>query len=193
MQRFLQQRLDDANRTFRPHLISRLTITLGDEYQGVFRTPQRALMAAFDIAEALSPIRLHHGLGIGGLSTPIDAKNPGRMDGPCFHHARAALQQSRRQKSWLTVSGISQPEDELVSSTLGLWGRVRESWTGRQREVVQAVQATEDQRKAAHDLHVSPPTVTRVLKAARYHELARAKTALIAFLGKPLPTEEASP
>ncbi|HEX9817005.1 MAG TPA: SatD family protein [Candidatus Thermoplasmatota archaeon] len=182
LQQVFAHELIVANQDFGRHLISRLCITVGDEYQGVFDRPEAAFRAALQIAEALYPMQLHHGIGIGTIATAIDRDYPGRMDGPAFHHARAALEQGRRQKAMFTFSGLDPSTDELLAATASLWQDIRGSRTQRQREVIDTVEKSRDQKAAAARLDVTPQSVADVLQAARYHELNRLKAALVAFL-----------
>lgn len=193
LQRRLDQVFEAAAETFGRSIVSGPAITLGDEYQAVFRTGEAAYRAALHFALELRPLKLHQGIGLGRISTSIDADSPGRMDGPAFHHARAAIERSRHHKTWLTFEGLGQADDELVSATLELWGRVRDSWTERQREVVEAVERAPDQKTAARHLRVTPPTVTEVLQAAKYHELNRVKAAVLAFLDCPMAPPRRGP
>src|SRR5438552_5075102 len=70
-QRRLGKALDQTSGTAR-HLASPYTITLGDEFQAVYRKADRLFADAFDIMAEIHPVRIRIAFGIGGLTTRIN-------------------------------------------------------------------------------------------------------------------------
>ena len=91
LQRQLEAALRDANTAFAGELAVPLSITLGDEWQGLLRSVEAALRLDFALRRALHPVRLRSGLGAGALTSELRERTA-LMDGPCFHRSRAALQ-----------------------------------------------------------------------------------------------------
>src|SRR6218665_467049 len=74
-----------------PSLASPYTITLGDEFQAVYRNADRLFADIFTIWRDLDPAKVRFAVGVGELSTSINPKQALGMDGPAFHHARDAI------------------------------------------------------------------------------------------------------
>ena len=86
---------------------ARLDLAAGDEIQGLFRRPEAAVRVVTALADALAPERLAVGLGRGALTTDPSPR-VSEMDGPCFHHARAALEGARKDDAWVGVKGFGE-------------------------------------------------------------------------------------
>jgi hypothetical protein len=198
----LQDRLRKAVRSWRgtslPAVASGPEITAGDEVQLLLGIPKAgrsaselALAFLADLSEALRPARVVAGLGVGPLSTALRDR-VGENDGPCFHHAREALDAAKREGRIAVVRGLDEAPQDAVNALLRLAGDLRRDWTDRQREVVALLQTAEYRKDVARKLGVSPSVVTEVLGAARYdaiNEAERAASALLAHeLGAPKGT-----
>ncbi len=161
-------------------ILSALSITSGDEIQGLFRGPERAIAIVERMTRLMYPVRMVFGLGRGEVSTAIDPENPGRTDGPCFHNARNALQQARDEyQGHLAFEGFGAGGIHL-SNQADLIHFIESRWTPRQREFINALEdgvqvgsihGTGSQRHVAAYFHVSPPTVSESLKAAGYQRV----------------------
>ena len=119
-------------------LATRLALTGGDEFQGVFREPAAAVLVVREVSERLHPHRVRFGLGRGPLATRL-ADHPAEMDGPAFHRARAAIEEAKTGRVLLVAAGFGDPWDETLTALFRLVGTVRERWTDRQLEYVRAV------------------------------------------------------
>ena len=84
------------NKRHKKHLISPLTITLGDEFQGIPESISSALEIIFDLEEMLIQqhftFRLRYSLGQGVIDTPINTKVAYGMLGSGLTQAREALE-----------------------------------------------------------------------------------------------------
>ena len=67
----LESALRDANAAFAGELVVPLSITLGDEWQGLLRSVDAALRLDVSLRRALHPVRLRSGLGTGPLTSEI--------------------------------------------------------------------------------------------------------------------------
>jgi hypothetical protein len=73
-------------------LAAPIAITLGDEWQVVTRRPSECYNFVHEFQQILwnDGINLYAGIGLGTLTTPEDP-DIRKMDGPCFHFAREAV------------------------------------------------------------------------------------------------------
>ena len=76
-------------------LLSRFTITLGDEVQAVYGAADGLVDHALYYMGGVSPVPMRFAIGVGPLSTPINRKQAIGMDGPAFHAARDGLERQK--------------------------------------------------------------------------------------------------
>ncbi len=121
-----------------PPLLSRLAITGGDGFQGVFRRPAAIVAVVRAISEGLWPRKVRFGLGWGRLATGV-SEHPAEMDGQAFHRAREAIEEARRGRVFLVARGFGNPWDEVLTALHHLAGTVRDTWTANRLAKIRAV------------------------------------------------------
>ncbi len=177
-QQLFFQALDTVNGEFRTHLVSRLTVTLGDEFQGVLGTPVPSFRMIARIQDLLRPVPLRFGVGLGEIVTEVRPEAVG-MDGPAFHRAREALEEARELGgSRVRIRGGQGSFAVVVNALLGLMWLQRERWSPEQRRVVELVTGGLSQRKVARRLAMTESNVSQLLKRARLLEMREADQAL---------------
>lgn len=166
------RREDGKTRLFAP--TSGPTITTGDEFQALFDTPTGVEPFVLDVTEAMHPIKLRFGIGLGSLDTELKEEAIG-MDGPCFHEARDALNLSKEQDAWVRVQGFGRRFDPSLNGVLDLIEAVREDWTDRQREFAFAYRELGVQQAVAERFGMAKSTVSESLAGARAREVRAAE------------------
>lgn len=129
--------VDEANVRFATSLASPLTITLGDEFQGL----ATGLSAGFAIASHLRYVLLSQGvacrfaLGLTRIETPVSRERAWNLMGPGLAETRAKLGEKRRPHAYrFHLPG--EPLYETLLEAVGLALTVIETdWTERQREI----------------------------------------------------------
>lgn len=76
----LKRKLTSINEKNRS-LLSPLTITLGDEFQGLYKNADEIFFNIYDILLAIYPVKVRFSLGVGEISTVINKENAIGMDG----------------------------------------------------------------------------------------------------------------
>ena len=166
VQRDLRSVLDGLNEALKKQLTAPLRLTAGDEVQGLTRSPEVLVDIMVGIADALFPVQVAWGMGLGPLSTEL-VEDVSLIDGPCFHRAREAVQEAKRSSRWLRVLGTEPATGRAVAGLMNLVGALRSDWTPRQAEVVRAARGRLQIEVAeAFDVHAS--TISRTLGAAHY-------------------------
>lgn len=93
LQRTLKKNINNFNKTYRDIIPVPAEITLGDEWQVLTNQPFKLYQIVEEFQHIFWPdnISLYAGMGIGLISTTLsqDIRN---IDGPCFHHARKAIE-----------------------------------------------------------------------------------------------------
>jgi hypothetical protein len=176
VQRELESALASVNLALGPALAAPLSLTAGDEIQGLFREPGAVVDAVVAVGDAVFPARLIHGLGLGTLATDL-GPDPALLDGPCFHRAREAVVEARGEGSWLVARGLREPGDVVVSALFRLLGELRSRWTDIQAEHVRHARGRA-QKEVAERLGKAESTVSESLKAAGFHAVLEGERAV---------------
>ena len=117
-------------------IVSPLTITLGDEFQAVYKDMAALLADSWSIMAELHPVRVRFSIGIGDIYTPINSEQALGMDGPAFHSARDGMDEIKESGSTYSISLGSvenQPETSrslvaLVNHSLMFLSSEMENW-----------------------------------------------------------------
>lgn len=83
--------LKEANRTFHASLACPFIITLGDEWQGLFKYPSNYTEVIDFFRSRLKEVEFYCGIGIGEVSIHDFELTVNQLDGPSFHNARQAV------------------------------------------------------------------------------------------------------
>jgi hypothetical protein len=162
----LETALGSANEEFRADLVVPLSITLGDEWQGLALSAAAAYRIDFRLRRSLHPLRVRSGVGLGGVTTP-QRERTALMDGPCFHRSRKALVMAKKRRGPGTLLASGQPElDEFVNALELLLHDVIEDWTARQYDSVMAFLDRGSETAAAQALGVAQPTLHKSVASA---------------------------
>ena len=87
----LQAALDQVNKKYADQIAANFLITLGDEFQGILQEPGCLMPILSDIADAIRPVQVRFGVGIGELTTEVNRNAAIGADGPAFYRARSAI------------------------------------------------------------------------------------------------------
>jgi hypothetical protein len=110
-------------------LYSPYTITLGDEFQAVYRTPDLIFTDIWKIIEVLYPHRARFSVGIDILTTQINPHKAIGMDGPGFYLARDGIDNLKKYSR--TIIQFYSPHIEnlsLINRYLTLLSGISEKW-----------------------------------------------------------------
>ncbi len=106
-QETLEKSLESINGESSASLISPFTITLGDEFQAVYRDFSCVFGHVVKILYDCYPLRIRFALGYGEVVTRINPVAAIGMDGPGFYAARDLLESLKSKKT--TVFGLRMP------------------------------------------------------------------------------------
>ncbi len=173
----LADALEEANQALALHQAARLVITVGDEFQGLFRAPAAVLDLLTFLDQRLPEIKIRFGLGWGTLSTARLAEAIG-MDGPCFHAARDALKLAKDEERWVAVNGFGSEHDKALNGIFSLLGSVRAQWTAIQAATVAEMRTAETQKEVAERRGVATSTIHKALQGALYGPVREAEESL---------------
>jgi hypothetical protein len=97
VQRKVQRALDDINEALPS--VQPLEVTIGDEFQGAYRTVSDAVRASLLVRLALLPsIDTRYGIGTGAVTVFDGTRSPISQDGPAWWAAREAIKRIHWQQ-----------------------------------------------------------------------------------------------
>lgn len=136
--------LERVNKAYREVLASSFTVTLGDEFQALFKSPSKMFQALDEISFTLYPVRVRYGIGIGEISTEINPELSIGADGPAYWNAREAIQTVHRNNDYgrSNIHVISNYQNEalpLVNELLKASAMIANGWRSTQVEVMRAL------------------------------------------------------
>ncbi len=190
VQQQLKAALTAVNAKYSHAIASDFMITLGDEFQGLLHHGAEVMNLVDELAQAIQPVQLRFGLGVGGVDTAIDRALSVGADGPAYHRARAGvdtIKKADRRKKFATGSVVltsDNPDcDALVNALLAVCDYQKSKWWQRQREVISAyTQNGHNQKQAAASLAISQSGVSHSLSASGYYAYEQAMRQLNATI-----------
>lgn len=173
--RAFNKAVDSANENHAAQIASPLTITLGDEFQGLLRT----LVHAWDVAVTLriqllvANVSCRFVIGAAELETPLNTKQAWNMMGGGLSAARDKLNDKRSSSAYR----FSLPGEPVVESLMdGLGDALTETeldWTSTQlRYYSKSRESKTTTAELAAELGITARSLYKVLHAARaeFHE-----------------------
>lgn len=161
--------------------ISPLTITLGDEFQGVYRAMEHAARAARDMRFDLMDqgIDCRFVIGRVRIDTPLNPERAWNMMGPGLSDARDILNAKAAGLTY-RFSLPDQPELAKLLDALGAGLSVIErSWTEIQRRDIQALLDGTSVEEVAQNRNVKIRAIYKSRKGGEYDAYARQWQAIL--------------
>jgi len=178
---------------------SPLTVTLGDEFQGVVASAEAAMRIVFALdalcLEADPPIDLHYVILEGGIETPINPDIAHGMLGPGLTRARQLLTEKPTQKRRRTRCTIELGDVTLTAAAadilLALEGLLAR-WNDVERPYAAVLLEEPDDSVAADRLDRDRTSVYRRRRTLLVEEYRALQSALLTILDRGLasPSEE---
>lgn len=163
------------NDLYKEKIAAELTVTLEDEYQGLFYDAN----IAFEVITYLQvkySFNFRYGIGIGKLYTNLNDISIG-MDGPTWWKAREALDSLKKTKRKIQILGINNKNfEEIINNSLVfIWNKIGR-WTREQKKVLEQIIYTYGlnnqfkQIEFANKYKIDPTKVSRMLKSTMYFD-----------------------
>lgn len=130
-----------ANTQFGPQIVSPLTITLGDEFQGIVNNAETLLRLMFFLDEQIIaqqlPFALRYALVYGRIDTPINTQIAYEMYGPGLTRAREALKETKDKGGHYFVQ-LQTGVDPQLQLCLKLYQAIKTDWKFSEFKIVSA-------------------------------------------------------
>jgi hypothetical protein len=172
-----------VNQRNRKQILSPLTITLGDEFQGVIGNLRAALNVVLDLEEltlsAARPFRLRYALVEGEIQTPINRDIAHGMLGPGLTEARQRLGDMKSTRSRFDVEIEDKDRGEDLRLLFTVFQGIRDQWTQAQLKIVAAFIKFGDYKKVAAKLKRDPTAAWRRKKSLMIEEFEAVKKLIL--------------
>lgn len=173
LQSALKDALNEINRESKRALASPYTITLGDEFQAVYKSCGTVFRDIFRILWALHPIKLRFAVSYGALATAINEKRALGMDGPAFHAARAEIENMKKRQRYqrakpdatrIVLLGDKVRDRELANRALKLFTNDLNDWNTTAFACFMRLLDDEDVLSVTETLGITRRTVYKAIK-----------------------------
>jgi hypothetical protein len=163
--------VDRANLDHADALASPLTITLGDEFQGLVRNLATAAKIVRELRWSLleQDVPCRFAIGRVALATPVNPERAWNMMGPGLAETRQRLQDKRDPNAYR----FSLPGDPVAQRLLDAVGlaltAIETDWTGRQRDVaIDSLRSGARGQALVRPSGVSAGVFYKIRRAARF-------------------------
>jgi hypothetical protein len=185
LQRRMMGALQGLNSRFSQALAAKFLITVGDEFQGLFRDPSVIPQVIRLLEISIPDVDLRVGVGRGSLDTDVQEYAIG-MDGPAWHAARTAIDDAKAHRRLGGVFlGFGERDDLTLNGFARVLHHLRARLTARQRELLEALLAAGTQREIAALAGVSKQAVSKQARAAGWEAHREAEAAWQFVLAHP--------
>ena len=182
LQKKLEAVLFHMNNRFETYLASRLTLTLGDEFQALFTLDAPIFQIIDSLRQDLKPAQLRFGIGLGKIVTDIDPLQSIGADGPAYWNARAAINLVHQKNDYgntqLYFSSGKKEEDFQINALLAAGEAIK------LRGLLKLSIYSEDfsQQELAQALSLNPSALSKRLKSSSIRVYLRSRAAALAAI-----------
>lgn len=188
IQEELKTILNYINNEYNDCIESNLTITLGDEFQGLFNEAS-CLVEIIDYITNNLNVEIRFGIGVGEITTSINKEIAIGADGPAYYNAREAIEtvKSNEKKHFIFPSNVrikSGNDDYVINTLLSLMSSIRNKRTKSQTKIISVIKEGMTQMEIAKIVELDQSTIQRALIKGCYYEYKEASETLKKLLKK---------
>ncbi|MGT2935486.1 SatD family protein [Streptococcus castoreus] len=188
----LKNCLDKLNKRFAPYLVSNLSLTLGDEFQGLFQVNAPIFYLIDLITQEMRDYPLRFGIGLGRILTAINPEISIGADGPAYWYAREAIAYVHQKNDYgntqLAVRTGHNDRDELLNSLLSAGEAIKSNWRASQLAVFQALlsegiyEEQFDQQLLGDQLSLTSSALSKRLKSSNLKVYLRTRQSALRLI-----------
>lgn len=200
LQKQLEKTLQKMNELFGDYMVSRFTLTLGDEFQALLKVDAPIFQIIDTLRSELTPTQLRFGIGLGEIVTAIDPLQSVGADGPAYWNARAAInfvhQKNDYGNTQIYFSSGKENQDYFVNALIASGEAIRSGWRESQEEILlnllkrSVYSETFSQQDLAQSLAINPSALSKRLKSSSVRVYLRGRAAALASIQSTVKGEE---
>jgi len=158
-----RETVEKVNRINKDSILSPLTITLGDEFQGIAKTPEAAMQVVFSVEklarQSKVPFKLRVVVHEGRIDTKINRQKAYEMLGPGLSEARERLTSMKTSRGRFQISLKDEALSTKLSLGMSVYQGIVDQWTPAQLKVVNAFEVKSDYRDVAKLVKRDPTVI----------------------------------
>lgn len=170
--------VETTNAQFKQQLLSPLTITLGDEFQGVVNALPHAIEIIFFLDEKILSegykLELRYVINYGKIDTAINPERAYEMLGSGLTHARELLERSKEKKIKVQLDGLKERKNRELNLAFSLYQSIVEDWPLKDHKAVSKFIELKDYKLVAKSMKKDISTAwrkERTLKMKAYFDV----------------------
>lgn len=118
LQVYIKKCLSTLNQIFETTLEFEVIFSAGDEFQGLFKNPQAAILYYRLLSILLAPLPIRCGIGYGKWDIRINDGTSSEQDGPAYHNARKAIELTQEKKEYSIIFNSKNKRDQYLNTLL---------------------------------------------------------------------------
>lgn len=146
-------------------LLSPYTITLGDEFQAVYRSSDHLFRDIWTIMAQIHPVQVRINISVGEITTEINREQSIGMDGPVFHVARDRIEEMKKKDILLSIATDNKQFDRLVNSSFRILSANLRGWNRNRLMILKKRYEEIDVKQIARELELSEVAVYKNIRA----------------------------
>lgn len=158
-----QDLINSLNGEHKNKLVSPLTITLGDEFQGLLNDSKNLFSIIHKIQSSFQDVTFRFALSVGDISTKINHESAIGMDGAGFHFARDAMEKNKIEKRNFAYDG-GQPEAIIIDNMLKWINQSTAKWKKEKWKTLLLKQQGKSQKEIEQQIRISQSAISQNLK-----------------------------
>ena len=192
LQKQVEKTLQKMNELFGDYMVSRFTLTLGDEFQALLKVDAPIFQIIDTLRSELTPTQLRFGIGLGEIVTAIDPLQSVGADGPAYWNARAAInfvhQKNDYGNTQIYFSSGKENQDYFVNAFIASGEAIRSGWRESQEEILlnllkrSVYSENFSQQDLAQSLGLNPSALSKRLKSSSIRVYLRGRAAALACI-----------
>ena len=177
-----REKIDGINK--KNEFLSPLTITLGDEFQGVLTSLKQGIEVMMELEEALMiegyPFKLRYAIGYGEIMTPINSKIAHGMYGEALTNTRELLEKSKDEKRKRFDIMLPNNEiEEIFNQLLVVYQSFLDNWKKKDYSLVGHFIEYKDYKEVAKRVNKLKDQIWRREKSLRIRAYLSQKEAIL--------------
>lgn len=176
------------NQKRKADLLSPLTITLGDEFQGVVNTIENGIHIIFEMEESILEmnveIKLRYVLVYGEIETKINPKMAYEMLGQGLTNAREKLNglKTDHKRFFVSLGSGIESKEIFINKLFLIYQNFVDSWKSKDRKIVSFFLKFDDYKIVAKKMKVDKSSAWRRKKSLHIEEYINTKEIIIFVL-----------
>ena len=175
--------VEKINSAREENIISPLTITLGDEFQGVIDNFENGIKIIFELEETIVRLnydfKLRYVLLEGQIDTKINPDIAYRMLGSGLTDARRELEDLKKSQNRFLIKLDNTEKELYINKAFSIYQNFVDSWKEKDRPLVKEFLDTGDYKLVAKKVGLDPSSVWRRKKSLNIAEYTAIKELIL--------------